>query len=218
MYRSNVQLEKKYTYDFAPLEEALLHDDTPLAVQLLKQGVNANGTNYSTIGLAKSVDIVRLLISYGADIKRQQKVHDLVYWAARRNEDYDRFSFFFSYADLNEANQYGKGWFNHLVVAMHTACGRDVLIIAAKAILLLQYGCHYNASDRESLMRVLDIKVKWGPDKTKNKILAMRQQFKTLFVQHQERQTALVPITQSHNNICTMLQQRTRTGNQRTKS
>lgn len=75
LYRSGIRLEKKYAGINTPLGDALLCDDISLAAQLLKQGVNVGGANHCTIESAKSLAMIRLLISYGADVEQQRKMH-----------------------------------------------------------------------------------------------------------------------------------------------
>ncbi len=158
-YRSGIQLEKEYKYSYGyPLTEALIHNDIPLVKLLLKHGANANGHEYDTLRLAKELDIIHLLKSYGADIKHQQAKHDLVRNACMQ-PNYDIFYFFLKHTDEYHFHLRGESWFQAIWFGVDYPLDmknfdEQLLAMPAKIEQLLRRGCYCNASDEHELMKV----------------------------------------------------------------
>lgn len=134
-------------FSFRPASRALLVSDYSLLEKLLCAGVDPNCNRMCTgdplLSGVRTVQMADLLLKYGADIYQQHQKRDLIrYMCSYTGNDADPclIALYLKYIPLDEANGFGKKWFDRLIM-FSSYLSRDLPV---RVKLLLDCGCHYD--------------------------------------------------------------------------
>ena len=183
------------SYVPSELQHSLSMCDTALTKVLLACGACPNQWSLCVAPLERvhTIEQAKLLLTYGADLEKQQKATRKDFISQRCQDTFDPdstaiLSLYMPNTIPTKANQYGHKWFCALA-SLPASAPKET--IHERASILLKHGCYY---DEESLMGIINDKWHMSSDeKTARKAL-----FQRLFAQDKlrKRQSVHSALTQ----------------------